>query len=257
MDITTNDHDGSPWDFDDPKTRGKARMRVVVRDQPFVLVASPMCSAFSQLQSINFAKMTEEKVRELIRRGLVHLLFAMELCQVQVDAGRYYMFEHPWTARSWQIPAVQRLAQRLGTHLVRTDMCCYDMSLEGWRSHGLVKKPTGIMTNSAEIARMVARRCDDSHDHLKTMMGNIKQCRIYPSKFCQAVCEGIRRQRHRDEQLQQAQVVCACQDPETNRGQALLDMLGCIMNLDSEKHHSIHEDDPAEAWQAGDTGDRS
>ena len=55
MDITTNDEDGRPWDFNDPRQRQRARDRLRA-DRPLVLVGSPMCTAFCRLQAINYAK---------------------------------------------------------------------------------------------------------------------------------------------------------------------------------------------------------
>ena len=61
MDITTNDELGKPWDFNDPKQRQKAREQLR-RDQPLVLIGSPMCTAFSRLQAINYSRMHPDAV---------------------------------------------------------------------------------------------------------------------------------------------------------------------------------------------------
>ena len=61
LDLSTNDTDGKPWDFNDPVKRSKAED--MVRDKrALLLIGSPMCSAFSSLQNINYASMTKEDV---------------------------------------------------------------------------------------------------------------------------------------------------------------------------------------------------
>ena len=58
FDLTQVDpDDGKPWDFNDVRKRNKA-YRYVARNKPLLLIGSPMCAAFSQLQAFNFAKMT-------------------------------------------------------------------------------------------------------------------------------------------------------------------------------------------------------
>ena len=59
MDITTVDPtDGEPWDFNVPEKARKAE--AYVREaKPLLLVGSPVCTAFSQLQTLNRSKMGE------------------------------------------------------------------------------------------------------------------------------------------------------------------------------------------------------
>ncbi len=108
MDLTTNYEDGRPWDFDDPQQRQKARDRLR-SDQPFVLIGSPMCTAFCRLQAINFAKMHPDRVRAILARARMHLNFVCSLYEEQVRAGRHFIHEHPTMATSWEEPAVKRV----------------------------------------------------------------------------------------------------------------------------------------------------
>ena len=53
MDITTCDNIGAPWNFYLPEQRAKARLQLQ-QQKPTVLIGSPMCIAFCQLQQINY-----------------------------------------------------------------------------------------------------------------------------------------------------------------------------------------------------------
>ena len=46
MDLTTD------WDFDNAEDRGRAE-KYVMEEKPTLLIGSPMCTAFSQLQRLN------------------------------------------------------------------------------------------------------------------------------------------------------------------------------------------------------------
>ena len=78
--------DGQPWDFNDPAKMEKAR-KLVNEKRAILLIGSPMCSAFSKLQDINFARMTKEEVDRVIAYGTRHLEFCMELYQKQMENG--------------------------------------------------------------------------------------------------------------------------------------------------------------------------
>ena len=55
FDITINDpDDGQPWDFNNPEKADKAR-RIIENKRAVLLIGSPMCTAFSSWQHINFA----------------------------------------------------------------------------------------------------------------------------------------------------------------------------------------------------------
>ena len=46
LDLTTNDENGQPWDFDDSRQRNRGTRKVLV-EKPDLLVGSPMCVEFS------------------------------------------------------------------------------------------------------------------------------------------------------------------------------------------------------------------
>ena len=73
FDLTQIDEeDGVLWDFNAPAKRNKAR-RIIRDEEPLLLIRSPMCAAFSQLQRISFAKMNNNKSDNIVKHGRVHL----------------------------------------------------------------------------------------------------------------------------------------------------------------------------------------
>ena len=77
MDLTTG------WDFNIPEHRHKAE-QYVDQKKPLVLIGSPPCVAFSQLQSLT--PESENKARKL-EEGVRHMEFMLKLYKQQVEGG--------------------------------------------------------------------------------------------------------------------------------------------------------------------------
>ena len=77
MDLTTG------WDFNLAEHRRQAE-EYVDREKPFVLIGSPPCVAFSQLQT--FVKDSERKANQLAE-GIRHMEFVVKLYRKQVEGG--------------------------------------------------------------------------------------------------------------------------------------------------------------------------
>ena len=131
LDLTTNDpDDGRPWDFNDPDKAAKAR-GIIENKQVVLLIGSPMCTAFSSWQHLNFSKMTPEEVSERVSYGVRHLEFAIELYKMQINNGLHFLPEHPDRATSWLHWGIQRLLDRDDVIRVRGDMCRFGMTQHG------------------------------------------------------------------------------------------------------------------------------
>ena len=81
LDLTKNDVDGQPWDFNIAEKRERAEQ--LVREKAFLLVGSEMCSAFRQIQGIQFDKMVQAEVDKVIAYGTKRLEFRMHLYRIQ------------------------------------------------------------------------------------------------------------------------------------------------------------------------------
>ena len=89
LDFTVIDpSDGEPWDFNDPVKRARARM-LVRRQRPYLLIGSPMCTAFSTWQSLNkFRAVGPQQVERARLQAIVHIEFMASLYLEQIEGGR-------------------------------------------------------------------------------------------------------------------------------------------------------------------------
>ena len=110
-----------------------------------------------------------------------------------MDVGNSFLHEHPWTARSWELDAMENHMKDPRVKKTKTHMCQFGMtSRRGGVSseEGPVTKPTGFASNSFEILRELSRVCSDpNHDHVPLMGGRAAAAAIYPTKLCEAVCK--------------------------------------------------------------------
>ena len=166
-------------------------MRELVKSKRFLLlIGSPMCTAFSRLQQLNYPKVPPEEVQERIKYGKRHLDFCIELYTIQMNNGIYFLHEHPWTATSWNYKPMQNLMQKNGVIKVRGDMCMFDMVQEDGEGVGQIKKPTGFVTNAPEIAKQLQRVCNGRHRHIQLVGGRAKCAQVYPDKLREALITG-------------------------------------------------------------------
>ena len=152
---TTSDHSRA-WqihgkdvteDFKDEKQRAKCR-QMIIEEKPSLLVGSPMCTIFNALQNLNRPKMGEAKWKIAWDHGMKHLLFAFEMYEIQIKAGRYFLHEHPNSATSWHVPEIVQLMSKYDLTKTTVHMCMYGMRGKDKIGEGPIKKPTGWLTNS-------------------------------------------------------------------------------------------------------------
>ena len=178
LDLTVEDpDDGKPWDFNNPEKRDKAE-RMIRDKRGLLLIGSPMCSAFSQLQSLNRTRIGEEKYQDMVKKGTEHLEFCAKLYKMQMENGLYFIHEHPAGAKSWDNELIRRLTEKTGVYTVIGDMCRYGMKQEDELGTGLVKKRTMFMTNAEMIAGRLAKRCNGGHRHIELINGRAKMADI-------------------------------------------------------------------------------
>eukprot|EP00973_Karenia_brevis_P084114 11670821-Karenia_brevis.AAC.1 len=87
--------------------RNKAT-RKVIEDKPTLLIGSPPCTYFSQLMRINWSRMDPDEAWRKWEQAVEHVSFCMKLYSIQIEAGRYFLHEHPLSASSWQLPSVEQ-----------------------------------------------------------------------------------------------------------------------------------------------------
>ena len=94
MDITIYNGDGTPWDFTDANVRGEAK-QTITKDEQSLQTGLPVCSQFSSIANLNWAKFGFEEKEERTKDARMHLNFCMELHRTQHGAGIHLLHEHP------------------------------------------------------------------------------------------------------------------------------------------------------------------
>ena len=122
---------------------------------------------------------------------------------MQLDAGRYFIHEHPASATSWGPPSVMQLLNTHGILKTTVHMCAYGMTSQDEHGKGLVYKPTSFATNSPHVATCLNRKCSNTcgyqkHRHVHLINGRAKLAQVYPSELCRAMCQGIYDQKQDD-----------------------------------------------------------
>ena len=95
------------WDVNIPEHRRKAE-EYVDKNEPLVLIGSPPCVAFSQLQSLSLESDNEAKQ---LAEGIRHMEFMAKLYKNQVEGGRVFLHENPAHAKSWALPCMKKMAR--------------------------------------------------------------------------------------------------------------------------------------------------
>lgn len=97
FDINTNHEAGKPWNFTNSKQRQKAREHVI-KSKPLFIIGSPPCDQWSIMQNLNNLKTDPKEVKRKMIEARIPLSFCADLYQIQIDASRYYLHEHPTSA---------------------------------------------------------------------------------------------------------------------------------------------------------------
>jgi hypothetical protein len=122
------------------------------------------------------------------KNAIEHMNFAISLYIEQVQAGRYFLHEHPKNASSWNLPAMEELMKVSGVLLSHADQCQYGAQVAHGPLKGRpIKKPTRFLTNSKSLNEILQRTCSGtggvcsrggSHVHCTGRIA--KEAAIYP-----------------------------------------------------------------------------
>lgn len=233
LDLNTQDDDGRNWDFSLHEMRSRARKRLA-NENPKCIIVCPMCGPFSQLQNFDYQKMDVKDVEHKFRVAVRHLMFAMEICRWQSPRGKMLAFEHPATATSWELDIIRDVMKLGNTVVVDFDFCYYDMNTGRPEDKHLVEKRTTIMTNPRVIAQRFRKaKCSKDHEHTHLINYKAKACEVYPPKFCQDVCLGIKEE---------------INDKLNGRTSVDKELLSLMMNAIDDKGKILHGDIENYEW---------
>ena len=127
-------------------------------------------------------------------KAIDHIKFCIKLYIRQMNAGRYWLHEHPWPAKSEQIPEMEELLKDPRVQVAYADRCQFVLTAKikaGSDARGLAKKPTGFISNSWTIAHRLRRTCKQDHEHVKLEGGRAKAAALYPDELCMEMCQGF------------------------------------------------------------------
>lgn len=159
FDLTTTDEYGVPWDFSIRERREEAWKRIT-RDQLYMVIGSPPCTAWSQIQDYNWPTMSESQQKAIKDKARIHLKFCAQIYKYQLDNGRYFLHEHPRGAISWLEPLVTSIMNEHRVVCVEADVCAFGLTSTFMNGEpGPAMKPTRFMTNSPHVAHALNAKC--------------------------------------------------------------------------------------------------
>ena len=74
---------------------------------------------------------------------------------------------------------MQSLMADLGIRKVNAHMCRFKMKSSDEQGEGMVKKPTGFLTNSDHLRQALDKQCLGGHRHVQLISDRAKACRDY------------------------------------------------------------------------------
>ena len=104
-----------------------ALMTWIKKKKPKFIMLCPPCRMFSTLQSWNRRRGTPQWITDYTE-AVSLLEFACEVMRVQMNAGRYFAFEHPWSASSWTLGCIREILARSSARCCRVDMCMHGLT---------------------------------------------------------------------------------------------------------------------------------
>ena len=161
-------------------------------ERPGLVVISPPCTKFSRLLNLSWPKWQsnpqkfDEHIREL-RKARKLLKFCADLCLLCNSLGLSVVFEHPWSASSWEETCLQQLVNHQDFHLARLDQCMFGLTTD---QGAFMRKRSGFLTNNLTIAQHLNSTCDRSHQH-ELVMGRDRGSPVNRSRLAQKYPLGL------------------------------------------------------------------
>ena len=187
LDIRTADGvTGRRWDLLNPVGRDMA-FDLIRRDKPHTVILSPPCTKFCAL--LRLCKNGVDRKSWVEAVGMVNI--AMKIAEMQLDAGRHFIFEHPLTASSWRLPSLKRLRQRAGVCETVLHQCMYGLESKDKEGVAPAKKATRILCSSTAVRDQLSRRCDGNHRHVQLISGRPAAAQEYTPELCRAMVDGV------------------------------------------------------------------
>ena len=146
-----------------------------------------------------------------------HVLFCVKLYRKQMDAGRFFLHEHPWGAWSWSLPEVRELRNEVGVKLAKGNMCAQGMKLRDELGEAPLLKATGWLSNSECVLEELSAKCSNNggpndHRHANLQHGVAAQAAIWPEKLCYSILRGLRKELCKKGVMHNGDIGSVCED---------------------------------------------
>ena len=128
--------------------------RLVQSTRPDLIITSPMCTPFSQLQILN---PQNEKSKRKWDEGVAHMKFVVTFYSKQVEEGRVFLYGHLAHSRPWGLNESRKVMAMQGVDVVEADQ----------RMFGFKTKSHGVQT-------LPAKQTHEVHDELAGYRSRIK-----------------------------------------------------------------------------------
>ena len=173
--------------------------RALTARHPLVIVLSPPCTMYSALTwSLNRGRTPDDKWDQKMHEANIMLNLAMEVAARQVVQGRYFVFEHPATARSWSTQAVRDVMAMRGVRLAAFDQCRYGLKSPSGRP---IRKRAWFLTNCSFVfEEFDGKLCNCTQRHQHVIGSDLGEklsawAAHYPPALCRALSLCVRRRR--------------------------------------------------------------
>ena len=120
--------------------------------------------------------------------------FALSLYEDHVQEERFFIHEHPNGASSWWLPKMVEFMSKYQLTNATECMCRFGMMPKDEHGVGLVKTPTGFLTNSRHAKKELGKMCLGVHKHVPRLSGRAAAAQVYPDKLCRAMPRTIKRE---------------------------------------------------------------
>ena len=164
--------------------------------QPKVIVLSPPCTLFSQLMTMWGRKsMGEETFQRRLLEARRLLAFAAEIAAFQMKQNRFFIFEHPDGARSWNESCLTDLQDERQVFVTRFDQCVFGLKCPYTQEP--IRKRTRLLTNLPEVNEIFGDKfcqCAVPHRRIEGAEGGIQissYCETYPPDMVNALLRGV------------------------------------------------------------------
>ena len=122
------------WDFRLPRHK-EAALLYVRKVRPNLVIGSPGCTVFSQLQNLCGSHWDRHR-RDRLEEAQNHMRFIVEVHWEQVNHGCWFVHEHPVGATSWLMEEVKKLQSAAGVCTTVADQCQYGLKTRGQEERG-------------------------------------------------------------------------------------------------------------------------